>query len=101
MKINFHLSHSRATVHIFDLPNISLLDNQIRDGNNSTFNGFKNYYLVHVPVDEATNTREIPEYFTNTQLKYNSLTFAFTIEGTEDGNKNIEKFSMKFYQYYI
>jgi hypothetical protein len=92
--IDFHLSNSRATLHIFDHPNISILDKQIRDGNNSTFNGFKNYYLVHVPVDEATNTMEISEYFTNTQLKYNSLTFAFTLEDTNDGNKNVEEFSI-------
>ena len=79
----------RSTLHLFDHPNVSLLFDHIRDGNNSTMNGFKNYYLIHVPESYANNSKAISKYFTDVPLKFNSLTFAFSIEMVE-GTKIIK-----------
>ena len=75
----FSLSPPLVTLHIFDHSNVTALDSQIRNNNNSTFNGFKDYFLINLPPDKATDQGKIAQYFASTPLKYNSLTFAFVV----------------------
>ena len=74
------INNFRSTLHILDLPNANLLFSHIRDDNNSTLNGFKNYYLIHVPEYYSNNNQTIAEYFADSPLRFDSLTFAFKIE---------------------
>ena len=76
----FWFRSSRVTLHIFDYSNLEALYNLIRDNNNSTFNGFKNYFLIHLPREKATDQTQIAQSFASDPLKYNSLTFAFVIK---------------------
>ena len=57
--------------------------NLIGDGNNSTLNEFRNYYLINVPEHFTKNSSEIADYFIDAPLKFNSLTFAFSIENIQ------------------
>lgn len=75
----FCFSSPKITLHIFDHSNLAALDSLLKDNNNSTFNGFKNYFLISLPPDKATNKGKIAELFTSTPLKYNSLAFAFVV----------------------
>ena len=61
------------------------LDDQIREGNNSTFNGFKNYFLINIPSYIANETEKIVQLFADSPLSYNSLTFAFFIAKNKYG----------------
>ena len=76
----YFLHNFRSTLHIFDLPNTDLLFRQLKEENCSTLNGFKNYYLIHVPEYYSNNSQTISEYLVDAPLKFNSLTFAFNIE---------------------
>ena len=62
-----------------DLWSLRALDEQIREGNNSTFNGFKNFFLINIPSNMANDTGKIAKLFADSPLSYNSLTFAFFI----------------------
>ena len=73
----------RSTLHIIDLPNVSMSFNQIKDGNNSTLNEFRNYYLINIPEHSSKNSYKIADYFMDAPLKFNSLTFAFSIENSQ------------------
>ena len=70
----------RSTLHILDLPDANILFSYICKDNNSTLNGFKNYYLIHVPEHYSNNSQTIADYFVDSPLRFDSLTFAFKIE---------------------
>ena len=72
-------------MHVSDHLSLGSLDDMIRDGNNSTFNGFKNYFLINVPSDLATDKEAIAKFFAKSPLSYNSLTFAFVIKEGQYG----------------
>ena len=48
-----------VTLHVCDYSTVDTLHDQIQDGNNSTFNGFKNYFLIYVPNNKASNKEKI------------------------------------------
>ena len=66
--------------------------NQIKDGNNSTLNEFRNYYLICIPEHYSENSSKIADYFIDAPLKFNSLTFAFSIENIQGMKFNIYEF---------
>ena len=71
-----YFSYSRVTLHIVDYSCLTAIHKQIKDGNNSTFNGFKNYFLINFPSHIASERQKIGELFASTPLSYNYLTFA-------------------------
>ena len=82
-------------MHVSDHFSLPSLDDQIREGNNSTFNGMKNYFLVNVPSDIAIKANKanveidienIKKMFQDSPLSFNSLTFAFFITNQTHGN---------------
>ena len=73
------------------------LDNLIKDGNNSTFNGFKNYFLINLPSYVANDTRKIAEIFADSPLSYNSLTFAFVFTNNTHGNNLLDIIKLVIY----
>ena len=85
----------RSTLHVFDVANVSMSFNQIRNGNNSTLNEFRNYYLINVPEHYSRNSSKIEDYFIDVPLKFNSLTFAFCIEEIKGMKIKIYEFSKK------
>ena len=87
VSINYDLfSSSRITLHVADHASLSSLDDQIREGNNSTFNGMKNYFLINVPSHMAKDTKSIKKMFEDSSLSFNSLTFAFLLTNQSHGN---------------
>jgi hypothetical protein len=85
----FCYSSSRLTLHVADLASLRALDEQISEGNNSTFNGFKNYFLINIPSHLANDTEKIAELFADSPLSYNSLTFAFFIANHTYGKSSL------------
>ena len=79
-------SFSRVTLHVSDHSSLSSLDDQIKEGNRYTFNGFQNYYLINLPSDVGNDKEKIAEFFSDSSLSYNSLTFAFVINKPQYGN---------------
>ena len=73
-------------MHVSDHSSLPSLDDQIREGNNSTFNGMKNYFLINVPSDMAKDIENIKKMFQDSPLSFNSLTFAFFITNQTHGN---------------
>ena len=61
------------------------MDDQIKEGNRYTFNGFKNYYLINLPSAIGNDREKIAEFFSESSLSYNSLTFAFVINKRDYG----------------
>ena len=86
MKFFPYPSSSRITLHVSDLSSLRALDDQIREGNNSTFNGMKNYFLINVPSKMAGDMEEMKKLFEDSPLSYNSLTFAFFITNQTHGS---------------
>ena len=76
---------SRVTLHVSDYLSFQALHKQIKEGNNSTFNGFKNYVLINVPSNVADDANKIAKLFADSPLSYNSLTFAFFIANSTSG----------------
>ena len=78
-------SSSRITLHVSDYSSLRSLDDQIREGNNSTFNGMKNYFLINVPSRMENDAEGIKRLFEDSPLSFNSLTFAFLITNKTHG----------------
>ena len=72
-------------MHVSDYSSLRSLDDQIREGNNSTFNGMKNYFLINVPSRMENDIEGIKRLFEDSPLSYNSLTFAFLITNKTHG----------------